>query len=87
MDRTNPPGSNRFVLPDPLNQLILEVLRSARDNRGSLVDVPPDLTAAVALLARADMLEVDVVGFRLTLEGDLLLARVEEQENAPRPDG
>lgn len=66
----------------PVTGRQVEALKAARDNRGNLVDIPDQCTAAAASLVAADLLRVDVVGFCLTQSGGVLLAAIEEAEAA-----
>ena len=70
----------------PITAGQVEVLKLARDNRGNLVDVSIPWNVAVASLVASGHFAVDVVGFRLTQAGILLVAQVDEREsNAERP--
>ena len=75
----------RLAADTPITPAEADVLRAARDNRGSVADIPRSWTATVAALVIADLLEIDVVGFRMTSAGDILLAEFEERELAGRP--
>lgn len=84
----SPASAERPVVCTPVTAKQIEALKAARDGRGSLAPVPAHLAVAVSGLASADLLEIDVVGFRLTAAGVLLLAQIEEREageSGPRP--
>ena len=72
------PGASRPMIGTPATTRQMEVLRSARDARGSLGAVSARLRRAAAALVLADLLEVDVVGFSLTAAGIIFLAECEE---------
>ena len=73
------PHGKRPVVCGPVTARQVDVLRAARDNRGNLADIPAPWTATVASLVMADLLEIDVVGFRMTDAGVTLLAAFEER--------